>query len=399
MSRTTTCCCLGWDDDSWKILQQGMTKLEVAWQSTELPRLAEFLPVPGNDPRHTEMLGRLVELDQECRARAGIPKAFKEYTEEWPELTQWSGFSHGPRDNPLSWGPAEGQSTADSPHVRLVPAYGQQGNTSPQPWALRVLCPHCHNAVEIIDEDPLVPVDCPVCSSRFRLVDGGAPLEKTAEGHQQLRRRIAHFELVEQLGRGAFGSVWKAKDTTLDALVALKIPRVSHLGPDEAERFIREARAAAQLSHPNIVGVHLVGRDGDQLYIASELIDGVSLDTWKSNRQLSFKEVARLCATLAGALHYAHEHGVIHRDLKPQNIMVDGSGEPHLTDFGLAKREGGEVTMTVDGKLLGTPAYMSPEQARAGRTTRTAGLMFTRWAWCSLSCLRGRGHFGAGLTC
>ena len=128
--------------------------------------------------------------------------------------------------------------------------------------------------------------------------------------------------------------------------------------------FVREARSAAQIKHPGVVSVHEVGREDDSLYIVSDFIAGCNLKDWLSSRRLTPKEAAELCAKIADALHAAHEAGVVHRDLKPGNVMMDMAGEPHLTDFGLAKGETGEITMTVDGQVLGTPAYMSPEQAR-----------------------------------
>jgi serine/threonine protein kinase len=128
--------------------------------------------------------------------------------------------------------------------------------------------------------------------------------------------------------------------------------------------FIREARAAAQLRHPHIVAVHEVGREEDTLYIVSEFVQGVTLADRLAASRFAPREAAEMLAQIAEALHHAHEAGVIHRDLKPQNIMLDLAGQPHLMDFGLAKREAGEITMTVDGKVIGTAAYMSPEQAR-----------------------------------
>ena len=157
--------------------------------------------------------------------------------------------------------------------------------------------------------------------------------------------------------------MWKARDTKLDRIVAVKVPRRGQIEGAEAEMFIREARAAAQVEHPGVVGVHEVGREDGTLYIVSDFIDGCSLKDWLTGRQLTPKEAAELCAKIAEALHVAHEAGVIHRNLKPGNVMMDLAGQPHLTDFGLAKREAGEITMTVDGQVLGTPAYMSPEQA------------------------------------
>ncbi|HEV3339801.1 MAG TPA: serine/threonine-protein kinase [Pirellulales bacterium] len=155
-----------------------------------------------------------------------------------------------------------------------------------------------------------------------------------------------------------------ARDTELDRTVAVKIPRREQLSRDDVDMFLREARAAAQLHHPNIVSVHEVGREGDTIFIVSDLVRGATLADWLTGQRLSTREAAKLCATTADALQHAHQSGVIHRDLKPSNIMIDAEGQPHLMDFGLAKREAGEITMTLDGRILGTPAYMSPEQAR-----------------------------------
>jgi len=174
---------------------------------------------------------------------------------------------------------------------------------------------------------------------------------------------IAQFELIERVGMGKFGTVWKAQDTQLDRIVAVKIPRKEQLDEAETEQFLREARAAAQVRHSNIVSVHEVGRQGNLVYIVSDFVNGASLADWLTGQRLTPREAAELCAKIADALHAAHEAHVVHRDLKPGNIMLDLNGEPHLTDFGLAKREAGEITMTVEGRILGTPAYMSPEQA------------------------------------
>ncbi len=225
---------------------------------------------------------------------------------------------------------------------------------------MQVRCPHCQNPIEIIDDSSLGEIDCPSCGSSFSLLAG----DSTVTFRNNELRKIAHFELVERVGVGAFGTVWKARDTRLDRTVAVKIPRKDKLDSAEAEQFFREARAAAQLSHPGIVSVHEVGRDGDTIYIVSDLVQGVTLADWLTDQRLSEREAAELCLRIAEALHHAHEGGVIHRDLKPSNIMLDVNLAPHLMDFGLARREAGEITMTVDGRVLGTPAYMSPEQAR-----------------------------------
>jgi len=223
-----------------------------------------------------------------------------------------------------------------------------------------VRCPHCHHPIELIDEDPLAEIPCPSCGGQFNLISGG----DTAIYPGRPPRTIARFELLERVGIGHFGSVWKARDTQLDRTVAVKIPRAEQLRSGEAEMFIREARAAAQMKHPHIVGVHEVGRTEDSIYIVTDFVDGVDLGQWLTGQRLTVRESAELCMKLANALHQAHQAGVVHRDLKPSNIMLDRDGEPHLTDFGLAKRDSDEITMTVDGRVMGTPGYMSPEQAR-----------------------------------
>jgi serine/threonine-protein kinase len=169
---------------------------------------------------------------------------------------------------------------------------------------------------------------------------------------------------LEQLGRGGFGTVWKARDLELDRVVAIKVPRHLQLPDLNAKQLFREARAVAQLIHPHIVRVHEIGREEDTYYIVSEFIDGVPLSDYAGHQALSAGEAAALCATIARAIHCAHQQGVIHRDLKPNNVLIDRKGEPHITDFGLAKRDATEVTVTADGQIFGTPAYMSPEQAR-----------------------------------
>lgn len=223
---------------------------------------------------------------------------------------------------------------------------------------LHLRCPHCQNHVELLPEAKLEEITCNSCGDTFSLIDDEEQL-----GENGLRR-VGHFELLARLGTGGFGSVWEARDTELDRLVALKLPRKSQLSAREAEQFFREARTAAQLRHPNIVPVHEVGKEGGTIYIVTDLIRGVTLSDSLKEARPTAADTAQLCATIAEALDYAHSRGVIHRDLKPSNVMLDQARQPYIMDFGLAKRELGEITMTVDGTVLGTPAYMSPEQAQ-----------------------------------
>jgi hypothetical protein len=167
---------------------------------------------------------------------------------------------------------------------------------------LRVRCPHCRTPFDVSSDAPLADVSCSACGNRFGLVDDVSVLEESA-------RHVAHFELVERIGAGSFGTVWKALDTELDRTVAVKIPRRGLLPRSETDQLLREARASAQLRHPNIVSVHEVGRDGEIMYIVSDYVCGMSLADWLAEQLRSPKEAATLCAKIARALDHAHEGG------------------------------------------------------------------------------------------
>ncbi len=234
-------------------------------------------------------------------------------------------------------------------------SHGDSGSSN-----LTVRCPHCHVPVQMAEECPLNAMECPSCGARFSLVAE----TDTSTYFADPQRVLGGFQLLERVGAGKFGVVWKARDSTLDRIVAIKVPRKTQLDAAETEQVFREARASAQIQHPNVVSVHEVGREGGALFIVSDFVQGITLSEWMSDQHLTPTEAVRLCLAIAEALHAGHEAGVVHRDLKPGNIIMDVQGTPHITDFGLARRETGDVTVTVDGQVLGTPAYMSPEQAR-----------------------------------
>jgi serine/threonine protein kinase len=233
---------------------------------------------------------------------------------------------------------------------------------------MHLRCPHCKNPIELADL-PSGEIPCATCGSSFRL-DQMA----TTAYDEFIGKRFGKFEVLGTVGQGAFGTVLKARDTELDRTVALKIPRAGNVGtgPQDLDRFLREARSIAQLRFPSIITVHEVGTENGTPYLVCDFVEGATLTDWLTCRQPTFRESAELIAEVADAVHYAHSLGVIHRDLKPSNIMIrppsdkekEGLGTPCVMDFGLAKRDAGEITMTIDGQVLGTPAYMSPEQAR-----------------------------------
>lgn len=191
----------------------------------------------------------------------------------------------------------------------------------------------------------------------------GQPLGSDTKAEFALPAAIGRFQIRRLLGQGAFGRVYRAYDPNLDRDVALKVPKFAGERPDLLERFYREARAAARLRHPHIVAVHDAGRIGEALYIASEFVDGVTLQQRLELGRPAIRAAAQWIRDLAAGLAYAHGMGVTHRDIKPANVMLAQNERAMLTDFGLAKRAEDE-SMTVEGMILGTPAYMSPEQAR-----------------------------------
>jgi serine/threonine protein kinase len=190
--------------------------------------------------------------------------------------------------------------------------------------------------------------------------------EEVRAADVEVPRRVGKFELLEELGIGSFGQVFRARDSELDRTVAIKILRAGKLASKaDVDRFLREARSAAQLKHPGIVSLHDTAQAEDGTwFLVEEFVAGETLAARASSERISLRRIAEVVAEAAEALEYAHRHGVIHRDIKPSNIQIDVEGRPHLMDFGLAKREADEETMTLEGQVLGTPAYMSPEQAR-----------------------------------
>nr|MDQ6891192.1 serine/threonine protein kinase [Acidobacteriota bacterium] len=182
--------------------------------------------------------------------------------------------------------------------------------------------------------------------------------------------RIGRFEISRTLGRGAMGTVYLARDPRIDRQVAVKTLRDPSLTPElsaEVEaRFHNEAKIAGRLEHPNVVTIYEAGREEGVLYIAMEYVDGEPLHQYAASRSPSFAERIELVRQAALALGHAHEKGVLHRDVKPGNILVNREGQVKVADFGIGKLLAGSGSLTRTGQLIGSPAYMSPEQIRGG---------------------------------
>ncbi|MFO0845522.1 MAG: protein kinase [Gemmataceae bacterium] len=241
--------------------------------------------------------------------------------------------------------------------------------------AITVRCPNpqCGQTFHVPDSYAGKTGRCHACKSSFPIpAAGSGPSEQVVEKPAQgagvgvgVPQTIGRFQLRAKLGAGAFGTVYRAHDPQLDREVALKVPQAAVLdSPKRVERFLREAKAAAALRHPNIVPVYDAGVTGGQHFIASAFIEGQPLAKAVGEKGVGNSRAARIVRDLAEALAYAHAAGVVHRDVKPANVMLDAEDQPHLMDFGLAARLESTEKLTHEGAVLGTPSYMAPEQAR-----------------------------------
>ncbi len=229
----------------------------------------------------------------------------------------------------------------------------------PEETVHRLDCPNCGTRINLV-EAGLREVTCVNCGS---LVTVGAGQSAT-QAFRQVPSKIGRFKILSFLGAGGFGTAYLAHDPTLDRNVAIKVPRAGEFSSrNDKERFVREAKNAARLRHDNIVQVYEINSEGEFPYIVSEYIDGMTLAERITGSSITYREIVRLMILIAEAVHYAHQQGIIHRDLKPSNIFLNSSLKPYVADFGLARNMTAEHTMTLEGEILGTPAYMPPEQA------------------------------------
>src|SRR5437879_4263719 len=191
-----------------------------------------------------------------------------------------------------------------------------------------------------------------------------APQSKKAARVAELLGELGDYELLEEVGRGGQGVVFRARQKSLNRTVALKVISLGQWASKaHLKRFRLEAEAAARLEHPGIVPIHEVGERDGQCYFSMKFIEGGQLDEVVRREPMPIRDAAELISKVARTVHYAHEHGILHRDIKPGNILQDAKGEPHLTDFGLARLVESESTVTRTMEVMGTPSYMAPEQA------------------------------------
>src|SRR5437763_4248755 len=205
---------------------------------------------------------------------------------------------------------------------------------------------------------------CSVCLFKTGLGSLLESDETIGSGSPPTEMEFEDYELLKEIGRGGQGVVYRARQKSLNRIVALKIIGVGGWATEaHLKRFRLEAEAAASLNHPFIVPIHEIRERGGYCYFSMNLVEGGQLDEVAKRQAISTRRAAELIGKLARTVHYAHEHGILHRDIKPGNVLLDKEGEPHLTDFGLARLVETESTVTRTTEMLGTPSYMAPEQA------------------------------------
>src|SRR6266478_822860 len=215
----------------------------------------------------------------------------------------------------------------------------------------------------------------------------------------RMLKDFGDYELLQEIGRGGQGVVYRARQKSLNRIVALKVIGLAHWATEaHVKRFRMEAEAAAHLDDPRIVPIYEVGERDGACYFSMKFIEGGQLDAIIGSELMPGRKAAKLMAKLARTVHYAHEHGILHRDIKPGNIMVDRKGEPHLTDFGLARLVETESTVTRTLEVLGTPSYMAPEQAAGNKARLTSATDVYGLGAVFYQLLTGHPPFAGGTT-
>jgi TolB-like protein/predicted Ser/Thr protein kinase len=273
------------------------------------------------------------------------------------------------------------------------------------------LCPRC--GAEIPADAP--EGGCPGCfyeaalkalaSESVNGVDDSGDVDKPARGTTRSERlakilgELGDYELLEEVGRGGQGVVFRARQKSLNRIVALKVISLGQWASKaHLKRFRREAEAAASLDHPSIVPIYEVGERDGSCYFSMKFIEGGHLDEVVKRAPMSIRRAAELIAKVARTVHYAHEHGILHRDIKPGNILLDQNGEPLLTDFGLARLLDTESTVTRTMEVLGTPSYMAPEQAVGSNSAVSSATDVYGLGAVFYQLLTGQAPFAGGTT-
>src|SRR5438876_1992152 len=300
---------------------------------------------------------------------------------------------------PEFYGVQEGACASDSTMIRVIRICRKCGAKifSDAPEGL---CAKC-----VLKSALAVPQDAPVAGDDGGSAEnvgvnvGAAHDGKKAARAAELLGELGDYELLEEVGRGGQGVVFRARQKSLNRIVALKVISLGQWASKaHLKRFRLEAEAAARLEHPSIVPIHEVGERDGSCYFSMKFVEGGQLDEVVRREPIPIRRAAELIAKVARTVHYAHEHGILHRDIKPGNILLDQKGEPHLTDFGLARLVETESTVTRTTDVLGTPSYMAPEQASGNNAALTSATDVYGLGAVLYQLLTGRPPFAGGTT-
>ena len=328
----------GIPDSEWDRLQRIIAGFETAWRQGGRPKIGDYLPV--DDPRREALLVELAHADLEFRIKSGESARVEDYLRKYPSLA---------RDRTTVLG-----------LIRAECSFRRRKEPGLK------LDRYLERFPDVREELEAFKAEASSAKTPHPAGKAGPMPPDTAE--VALPRRLGKFELRERLGSGSFGVVYRGWDTVLNREVAVKVPRPEVVSSESDVRaFLREARNAIDLQHPNIVAIHDAGPIDGTVCLVRAYIRGTTLAERLRGGSFTVEESASLVTMVAEAVDHAHRRGIFHRDLKPSNILLDLEGRPYVSDFGLAKREAGDTTLSPGGSInamIGTPAYMSPEQAR-----------------------------------
>ena len=369
--------------DEFTAISNAVHEFEALWRQTRNPAIEPFLPDEG-DPLRLRLLIELVRIDQEHRWQRGEHQLLEQYLADWPELTSQPAaiqelldaecltrfcLEDSPTRDELRQRFPQFADGVDLDRLRAT-AIAEKGEASTAQPA---------NEATLLTVKPQVGDDNVDRSLRDRKFESRSdsstvpPKEETSAVLAARRiglltgKQFGRYEVRRMVGSGGMGAVYEARDTQLERIVALKIPRGELVNdPVILQRFLNEARAAGAIRHPNICPIYDVGQLDGQHFITMPLVEGMSLSAWMEHRTVSLREAVELTRKLASALQAIHSVGIRHRDIKASNVMIDERGEPLLMDFGLARLAQTDTQLTQSGSLVGTPAYMAPEQIQLG---------------------------------
>jgi WD40 repeat protein len=339
-------------NDAWRAREEILDRFEVAWREQGDADIEQFLPAEGTAGRD-ELLCELIKIDLEYRWERGQKKAVEGYFGRFPQLARSAAMTLDLIREELAVRRFQGCPPAVAELRKRFPEQSHD-------WEAL-----CRGIAEVSSSRRDTPTGSSVLST---LIPGTPTACASTPARAVPPARLGRFEIQEVIGKGGFAAVYRAWDPELQRDTAIKVPAAPLLIDDSIKaRLLREATSAARLRHPAIVAIHEVSKDESCPFIVYEYIPGPTLAQVLRDTPPSPRQAAQWVTRIAEALEYAHANGIVHRDVKPANIMMAPDGQPLLADFGLALQTEAAGTLTQEGDVLGTPAYMSPEQA-AGRS-------------------------------